>query len=662
MAKELPSLPPEGLKEIATWLTEQGSSVPASVRVALQQHAELLQALQGSNAKLRQTLAALRRAMGIAPKSERRVSGDPLGPVSGSDGKRPRTEREKLEVNLSRLGRLSDWHGDIRRRQRSQMQRLEKKLATLPLEDIEVTPEEQAEDKAKSEQLMQAFAAGEEADPALQSVTETLMTSSELTTGERSVHLAAPDPTDEGVEVLETLSEERVRYDFTLTVTRVVVDVEKKVVVKPNGGRSVLSATTDELGPPHYAVTWGFLSNLAVMVAQFGMPMHRMGRLLSTDEKRFTTTSLSRMLRYVAQRFVPIYLQLVDELADSSVLSGDDTPPRVLEVKRYLAKKQPNGQPPWHEYRTPEAAAELLAQQESEPSLAATLAAELGFEFDRRVGQGPKKSLNTTTVSGRSNDSDPRSLIVLYRTHFGGFGNLLEVLLKRRNPAAKSVTVQSDLSTVNLVTEPKLNERFELAYAGCASHARRPFALHEAEDPELATFMLNFFKGIFIHEHGLDLHGRNAENVTAVRGTHSREVWQDIKDLAELMSKKWSQETKLGKAARYILRHYDKLTAYLDDPRLEATNNFSERMLRMEKLIESGSMFRVTLTGRFVLDILRTVLQTAVAAGAPLQEYVMSVLLTPEENIAVEPERFTPRAWTKEYIDEGDEVPPTEPR
>ena len=129
------------------------------------------------------------------------------------------------------------------------------------------------------------------------------------------------------------------------------------------------------------------------------------------------------------------------------------------------------------------------------------------------------------------------------------------------------------------------------------------------------------------------------------------------------MSEKWSRETKLGQGARYIIRHYDKLTAYLDDPRLEPTNNFSERMLRMEKLIEKSSMFRTTLIGRFVLDILRSVLQTAIAAQAPLQEYILSILQTPEEEIEAAPFDYIPRAWTKRYIDrdkdsEEEERPP----
>ncbi len=49
--------------------------------------------------------------------------------------------------------------------------------------------------------------------------------------------------------------------------------------------------------------------------------------------------------------------------------------------------------------------------------------------------------------------------------------------------------------------------------------------------------------------------------------------------------------------------------------------------------------------GRGALDILRTVLQTAIAAHAPLQPYLLSVLRASPDEIASAPERFTPRAW-----------------
>ncbi len=167
---------------------------------------------------------------------------------------------------------------------------------------------------------------------------------------------------------------------------------------------------------------------MAVLVVQYAMPMNRLATLLSTDAKRFSAGALARMLRYIARRFAPIYLALFDSLADSDILSGDDTSCRVTEVSRHLAAKpEAVGPPPWHGYRNPEAAQAQLG--EGVKTLAAMLAAEMGFEFERRTGDGTKKALHTTTISGRSEGKDPRSLIVLYRSHMGGFGNLLETLL-----------------------------------------------------------------------------------------------------------------------------------------------------------------------------------------------------------------------------------------
>jgi hypothetical protein len=75
-------------------------------------------------------------------------------------------------------------------------------------------------------------------------------------------------------------------------------------------------------------------------------------------------------------------------------------------------------------------------------------------------------------------------------------------------------------------------------------------------------------------------------------------------------------------------------------------------MLRTEKLIEGSSMFRRTLEGRFALDVVRTVMQTAVAAGVPVHEYLESVLRADAEEIAAHPERFTPRAWAGDATNE----------
>jgi hypothetical protein len=282
-----------------------------------------------------------------------------------------------------------------------------------------------------------------------------------------------------------------------------------------------------------------------------------------------------------------------------------------------------------------------------EPPLKVRIGRELPFESPRKSGAGPKQSLNTTVVTGRTDDADPQSTIVFYRSHLGSLGNLLEMLLARRKATKRKLIVQADLATTNLVTDPQLTSCFDVELVGCTAHARRPFAQYEDQDPKWTKLMLALFGMLAVHEDALDRHGRNGENTLAVRGTDSRKIWDRIKRACTSMAERWTKATPLGAAARYVLKHFDRLTAYLDNPRLDPTNNLRERLLRPEKLIEKSAMFRKSIEGRAVLDILRTILQTAVAAGVPPHAYLVDVLKASPADIEAHPERYTPAAWQK---------------
>lgn len=548
----------------------------------------------------------------------------------------------------------------------------------LPLEEYEPTEEELAAERAASKRFTDHLQEGGCKDPAMTPVQEALMPGGSALLNEEQVYLPAELPEDlAGAQVVETWTEPRVRYDFSVAVTRIELEVEKKIVMDHDGERLVFSPSTSEYGPARYAVTWGALATLAELAGQMALPFNRLAKMLSTPEKTFTAAGLSRMLHYVAQRFVGVYLTLGEQLADSDYLGGDDTSARVLEVSSYFeglrardgadpARVQ-SEKPPWSDYRTPAAAEESLRRCEEarlarvrrreegdrtaarrideEPTLGMLIGRRFPFESLLKSGNGPKQALHTTVVTGRSEAAEPRSLIVFYRSQLGSCGNLLESILESRDGERRKLVLQGDLSTSNLVTSPDLLARFEIHCIGCTAHARRPFALWRDQDPVRCEYMLHLFLGLAMHENQLDEFGRNEKNVRAVRGAESREMWNDILVLAKDIAEVWSKATTLGVAARYVINHFDALTAYLDDPRLEPTNSLRERMLRTEKLIEGSSMFRKSLEGRFVLDVVRTILQTAVAAEVPVHEYLVSVLCTPEAEVKQHPERFTPHAW-----------------
>lgn len=680
------ALTADELREVAAWIEASSSALPEPVRRFLALHQPYLAAEGNIRKALEATMRELRRALHIIPSSERRrPSGSPLANVPRDAAVAMNRDREGLADQISRGRRLARWHSELRTRHDKRVERFEKRLAEMQtkktegskqetteperLDDIPLTAEEQAAVEAAADRFAENLAKGNGADPALKSVAETLMPAGAVLVREEHVSLPAEVPEDLAeARVLKTLNERRVRYDFSVTVTRLNLDVEKKVVVDHDGQRTVIAGSTINHGPPRHSVTWEALATLAVLAGQFAMPFNRLSTMLSTPEKRFGAGALSRKLHYVARRFLPVYLELATELANAEVLAGDDTSCRVLEVSTHVAKPPgEQGERPWAGYRTPTAAEESFRRCEAArearvrrrkegdrtalptpdevPTLAILIGRRLGFESARRNGDGPKEALHVSVVSGRSVADDPSSLIVLYRSHIGSVGNLLEAILKGRDQRLREVILQGDLSTTNLLTSRELLARFDVRAIGCSAHARRPFALYEDEDPERCAYMLHLFQGLAIYEERLGAVGRNRDNVLAVRGADCRELWGDILKLAKGMEGTWSKATKLGTAARYIIKHFDALTAYLDDPRLDATNNLRERMLRMEKLIESSSMFRRTLEGRFALDVVRTILQTAVAAGVSVHEYLVSVLRSSDEEVRRDPGRFTPRAW-----------------
>jgi hypothetical protein len=694
----------EQLREVAAWIEANRDGLPDAVRSFLDLHRRYLAAGEGD--PLRRALEAawreLRRALHLTPSSEkRRSSGSPLGGLPGKGRLHAKSERERLEARAARGRQLANWHGDLKQRHDTHVERIEERLAKMPedkadtmqgseelppLEEIELTEEERAQVKTAGDRFVAHLMEGGDADPALRSATETLMPGNTVLVEQEHAHVPAPVPAGlAGARVVKTLHEERVRYDFAVTVRRIELEVEKKILVDGDGERHVIGGSTSEYGPARYSVTWGALATLATLTAQYALPFNRLATLLSTPDKRFTAGALGRLLHYLGQRLVPIYLELGTQLSDSDYLAGDDTSCRVLEVSSWFEKVRndpaatKSERPPWSGYATPSAAEESQRRcQEAQqarvrrredgdreavrtsaetPSLGVLIGRRLPFESLRKNGDGPKEALHTTVITGRSVADDPNSLIVFYRSHLGSCGNLFESLLERRDAERRDLVLQGDLSTSNLVTSEDLLARLNIRFIGCSAHARRPFALYEDQDPVRCGAMLHLFVGLAIHEQQLDEFGRNRQNVLAVRGAESRGLWNDILELAKKMANWWSKATNLGAAARYIINHFDELTAYLDDVRLEPSNTLRERMLRTEKLIEGSSMFRKSLEGRFVFDVVRTILQTAVAAGAPAHEYLVSVLRTSEHEVAKHPDRFTPRAW----VAANTNTPPTAP-
>jgi hypothetical protein len=427
---------------------------------------------------------------------------------------------------------------------------------------------------------------------------------------------------------LHTTQKKVKRTKFEMVVTDVTYEVE--TCTDPKTGKTVRASMKD-VGPENSQLTWGAIANLVKLHVGFAIPTNRIEKMIGQPE--FTSSKICRTLKWSAEQFLPIYLHLFESLSDAGVLSGDDTGTKVLNLDEPM---------------------------KDEMNLASQIDEQLGWAADRADGQGKKKSLNVSLLMGRT-EKDPRSTIRFYRTHLGSVGNLLTKILEWRTPKAGALIFQGDLSATNYPNE-EVRQRFQLEIAGCGAHARRPFFRYKEDDGCLCYFMLRGFLTLSQIEKYIDAKGRTEETVLKWRNRYGRKVWQALRNrciaatTGEVPGRftyrkgdgpnVWPPGTELYKACRYVIKHFEELTFYLDRPQLQYTNNASERALRIEKCMLSSSKFRKSRNGRAVLDVLRTINATCTAAKVEIENYLMHVTNNMDK-VLENPENYTPYAMAK---------------
>lgn len=444
------------------------------------------------------------------------------------------------------------------------------------------------------------------------------------------------------------------RYDFELRVTEIEYRVETLTDMRT--GRAIRAAT-EEIGPSGSSLTWRAIAVLMKIVVSFAVPLNRVAQMIG--HKSFGSGKIFRVLAQQARWLVDIYLYLAVQLGDAPILTGDDTPTRVLAVDEEKRREAASAAEP-----EASSAGHPEKDEDAKPSDAEALIAKLderfGWKAPKKRGEGDKQTLQVSFLMGKSAAKDPRSTICFFRTHRGQLGDLLTQILLRRSPKLPAVTLQSDLSSANLPSD-EIMARIEIILAGCGAHARRPFWRYRDDDEELCYFLIRGFNLLAYIEKTIDRRGRNRHCVTRYR-RRARCIWEAMRARCRVAVTgevdnparyhmlpgdhviRWPPKTPLHRACMYVINHFEELTRYLDDPRLEYTNNRSERGLRTEVQMLVTSKFRKTRYGRAVLDILRTITTTCNVAEVELGAY-LRFAHRHRADIAKKPQRYTPYAF-----------------
>lgn len=443
---------------------------------------------------------------------------------------------------------------------------------------------------------------------------------------------------------LHSTSDKVIRYDFDLVVTKINLEVETL-----SDWTTGISKRFDlsDLGPAKGAFTWKTISNVIQLHLGYYLPINRIQNLINLNI--FSDANIYRQLESQSMMFLPIYIELGAELSDSSYFQFDDTNPKVIEMTKMV-----NGN--FELRKTEEEKKNDSEENKRKNKIMDLLEDEFGRFSDKADGKGLQKKISMTCVVGATDDNNPKSGICFYRTHYGHAGNLLEKLLEQRSPFKKDIILQGDLASWNKAPT-KYKALFNITFAGCSSHARRPFKIHSDDDNGLCDQMLFYFLLLAKMETRIDERGRTIKRVLFYRKYYGQKVWAKILELSEsvLRAKKlsecsghyvWPASSKFGMACKYIKKHFKELTVYLRYANISPDNNKVERLLRPEKLYLNNSKRKETEWAKTCSDILRTILMTCQIAEAPFEEYLKFVYKN-KDKINEFPSLFTPYAFSK---------------
>ena len=268
----------------------------------------------------------------------------------------------------------------------------------------------------------------------------------------------------------------------------------------------------------------------SVLVAKYGwhLPLYRQEKMLSMQGIDIDRSTLAFWVGYAAAELAPLYERLKEHLLSSSRLAVDETPVPVLDPGRGRTKTGYF----WSMARD-----------------------------DRPFGGTGPPAVAYTYAPGR------------------GAVHLHALLNDYRG------IVQCD----GYAPYKKLpDDAITLAF--CWAHVRRGFfEIARKGNAPIATQALLRIAALYRIEE--TIRGKNAEQRCAVRRERSAPHCEALKLFLEKQLGRVSAKAPIAQAIRYTLKHWQGLTRFLDDGRIDLDSNIVERSMRPQVLTRKNALF-----------------------------------------------------------------------
>jgi hypothetical protein len=174
---------------------------------------------------------------------------------------------------------------------------------------------------------------------------------------------------------------------------------------------------------------------------------------------------------------------------------------------------------------------------------------------------------------------------------------------------------------------------FETILASCLVHGRRKFVEVADSFPDEVSHVLKELRTVYKNDAESKARNMTPEERLLYHQEKSKPVMDGLKDWFDKQfdQKLVEPNSGLGKAIKYMQKHWLKLTLFLRVAGAPLDNNIVERSLKRVILHRKNSMFYKTLNGARVGDIFMSLIHTAELQGENPFNYLVELLRHPKQ-------------------------------
>jgi hypothetical protein len=344
-------------------------------------------------------------------------------------------------------------------------------------------------------------------------------------------------------------------------------------------------------------------SMIALLKYGSGMPFYRLQGLQTNLQLPLPDATQWEIVARAAVAPREVFAELMRQAAQAPLLYNDDTPARILQFDGEAARK--------------------------------------------RIAQDPAASSRAVFTSGIVAALGSHH-VVLYMTGQNHAGENLAKVLEHRARELDAPMQMCDALSRNY---PK---GFQTVISNCLIHARRNFVDVVEPFPEPCRFVIQTLAEVYRHEgHGKEHNLTHAQRL-AYHQQHSAPLMEELRKWMheQFEQRKVEPNSGLGKAIRYMDKHWSKLTLFLRQAGAPLDNNICERALKKAILHRKNSMYYRTQLGAQIGDIYMSLIGTCQMCKVNPFDY-LNALQRYAQRVHEQVHRWLPWNYHEQLADSG---------